>query len=91
MKLFISTTEAGQGWTQASYGCSNDGNSYYVETYSLKGDEVPDVMNDAKTASQFVAGLLNAYFNNLNVVGMSAETICKMGEETNDPNQLKAF
>jgi hypothetical protein len=67
-RLFKSVTVANDnGWLQASFGLSYDGEDYELTTHQLKADEVPRAMTDAKTASEMVAGLLNAYYNKVDV------------------------
>lgn len=96
-KFFKSTTPAkDNGWMQCSFGCSGiDGNDYVLTTHYLKGDEVPSEMNDAKTASQMVAGLINAYYSGVDVSKLEPDVICKMGviedEAVYNPNQKSLF
>jgi len=95
-KLFKSSvTKKADGWPMGFYGNSQtDGEGYALDTHYLKSDEIPEVMMDSKTATEFIAGLLNAYFNDVNVVEMPTEKICVMGviDETRtgiyeNPNQ----
>src|SRR6185369_9473233 len=68
------------GWTQGVFGNSQvDGKDYTLTTHCLHGDEVPEVMNDSKSATEFIAGLLNAYFNKVDVRGIDQDKICLMG------------
>ena len=96
-KLFKSVTqEKDNGWMQCSFGCSSiDSNDYVLTTHYLKADEVPDEMNDAKTASEMVAGLLNAYYMGIDVTKLKPDVICKMGvieeEDSHNPNQKALF
>lgn len=85
-KLFKSATgKTDDGFQQALFGNAYDGHVYVLTTNRLKADEVPDIMSDAATASQFVAGLLNAYFNDLDVHGIDPGLICDMGKVRNEP------
>lgn len=93
---FVSqVAQKAEGWPMGFYGNSCiDGQDYCLDTHNLKADEVPDVVSDAKTCSQFIAGLLNAYFKNQDATKMEPEEICRMGtyvEEEDvpktDPNQ----
>lgn len=90
-KLFVSVeTEKDHGWTQGQFGFSNiDEKDYTLTTHYLKSDEVPNVMNDSKTATEFIAGLLNAYFNRIDVSKTSVEKICDMGVD--DPARTGVF
>ena len=96
-KLFKSIiSKKDDGWMQCSFGCSGiDGNDYVLTTHYLKADEVPNEMNDAKTASEMIAGLLNAYYASVDVSLMEPEAIRKMGvieeEDSHNPNQKALF
>lgn len=90
IKLFRSNTDALSDWLLAIFGLSyTDNLSYFLTTDHLKADEVPDFMQDAKTSSEFVAGLLNAYYTGVNVVGMPEDKVCRIGSDDNDPNQTE--
>lgn len=81
LKLFKSATgKSDDGFQQASFGKSYDGQIYVLTTNRLKSDEVPEVMCDADNASRFVAGLLNAYFNKLDVLLLDESAICELGQ-----------
>lgn len=57
------TEEDDDGWMQCSFGNSSiDGNDYVLTTHYLKVDEVPEQMQDAKTACELMASLLNKHF-----------------------------
>ena len=57
------TQEKDDGWLQCSFGNSGiDGNDYVLTTHYLKADEVPEQMQDAKTACELMANLLNKHF-----------------------------
>lgn len=80
-KLFKSVTnKEDDGWLQASFGNSSiDNQDYVLTTHCLHGDMVPDAMTDAKTASELVAGLLNAFYNSVDVSGMDEAMVREMG------------
>lgn len=94
-KFFKSTTPIkDDGWLQCHFGCSSiDTQDYVVTTHYLKGDEVPEEMNDAKTASELIAGLLNAYYNGINVADMPPDKVCAAGlidqDGHDNPAQIK--
>ena len=68
------------GWLLATCGCSNiDSNDYVIDTNSLHGDEVPPCCSDAMLFSQFVSGLLNCYYNNLETKNLSEKQIIALG------------
>ena len=80
--LFKSETveKAMNDWPLGFYGSSiSDNNDYAICTHYLKADEVPEILQDSKTTSQFIAGLLNAYFKNINVTEMEEADVCRMG------------
>jgi hypothetical protein len=76
----------GQGWPLAfcSGNSCSDFKDWSIETEGLKADEVPDVCNDAKTFSQLVAGLLNAYYNKIETKDLTVEKIIRMGKPQKD-------
>ena len=81
-RLFIGTTPAKDcGWMMCHCGSANqDGEGdYVITTNSLKADEVPDPCNDAKTFSQFVAGLLNAFYNGVDATKFTIDQIIDTG------------
>lgn len=80
-KVFISAqSQKADGWMLAQFGNSAiDGKDYTLDTDNLRGDELPPAMEDPKTATRLVAGLLNAYYNGVSVVGLSEEKVMKMG------------
>lgn len=87
---FRSNTDSSSDWLMCSFGRScSDNIDYHLTSNSLKADEVPDIMQDAKTSSEFVAGLLNAYFAGVNVAGISPEKVCAMGGIEDNPNQTE--
>jgi hypothetical protein len=96
-KLFKSVvSKKDDGWMQCNFGCSSiDSKDYVLTTHYLKADEVPEEMNDAKTASEMVAGLLNAYYMGIDVTKLQPDVICKMGvieeEDSHNPNQQALF
>lgn len=56
-----------------------DGESYAISTNNLKSDEVPDICMDAKSFAEFMAGLLNAYFSDVDALAFDPEKIAEMG------------
>lgn len=95
-KLFKSATgKTDDGFQQASFGKAYDGHVYVLTTNRLKADEVPEVMCDAESASQFVAGLLNAYLNDIDVRGIDPGLICDMGKvdeyQSPKPDSINLF
>lgn len=68
------------GWPMGFYGCSNiDNQDYALDTHYLKSDEVPAAMCDAKTCSELIAGLLNAYYTKKDVTQMSEHEVQRLG------------
>jgi hypothetical protein len=68
------------GWPMGFYGNSGiDGEDYCLDTHYLKADEVPEAMGDAKTCSQLIAGLLNAYYTGKDVSNMEDDEVIRMG------------
>jgi len=81
-KLFKSVIaeKAMDDWPIGFYGNSGiDGKDYAVSTHYLRGDEVPESMMDAKTSSELIAGLLNAYYRNMDVSGMPEAEVRNLG------------
>jgi hypothetical protein len=74
--------KVGNGWPLAfcSGNSMSDFKDWSIETVGLKGDEVPGVCNDSKTFSELVAGLLNAYFNELETKDLTEEKLIRMGK-----------
>lgn len=73
-------TKNADGWPMGFYGNSSiDGEDYSLDTHYLKSDEIPDAMMDAKTCSQIIAGLLNAYYMGKDVTEMEEEEVMRMG------------
>lgn len=90
-RLFIGTTSKNDnGWMMNSCGCSTlDNEDYVITTNYLKADEVPEDCMDAKTFSQLCAGLLNAFYNEIDVSKLQPEEVILMGltpEEKNIPH-----
>lgn len=86
MRYFISTTTV-DGWPMCTCGCSvEDNKDYYVETNGLKGDEVMDECSDAKSFSELVAGLLNAFYFELDVSKMTPDQVRVMGMKSDELN-----
>lgn len=68
-RYFIAVeTKNDNGWMMCAFGCSTiDNNDYTLTTNGLHADQVPQAMCDAKTSAELIAGLLNAYYNGVNV------------------------
>ena len=83
MRLYFKSVvaeKATNDWPMGHYGCSGiDNKDYAVSTHYLKGDEVPGAMNDAKTSSEMIAGLLNAFYMKKDVSSLSEEEVMRMG------------
>lgn len=84
------------GWPMGFYGNSCiDNQDYALDTHYLKSDEVPEAMCDAKTSSELIAGLLNAFYKEVDVSQMSEDEVMRMGvyvEERDvpfNPNQTE--
>lgn len=68
------------GWPMGFYGNSQiDNEDYCLDTHHLHADEVPLPMHDAKLCSELIAGLLNAYYKEIDVSKMSEEEVMRMG------------
>ena len=68
------------GFMMVSTGCScQDNQDYVVTTNGLKSDEVPEHCMDAKDFAQLMAGLLNAFYNDIDVSKLSPDEVMKMG------------
>lgn len=65
------------GFTSGNSGIDNE--DWIVDTNSLHADQVPGACNDAKTFSQLVAGLLNAFYNRIETKPLSEEQLIEMG------------
>lgn len=57
----------------------SDSGDWAVSTYYLKADEVPDACQDAETTAKLISGLLNAFYNRVNVSDMSEEEVMRIG------------
>ena len=92
-----STVKNDDGWLQMSLGNSGiDNEDYVVTTQNLHSTDVPEMMMDAKTASELISGLLNCYFSNVDATKLSAEKIMDLGKEPENldiynPNQIPLF
>jgi hypothetical protein len=68
------------GWPMGFYGNSAiDGEDYCLDTHYLKSDEVPEECMDAKTCSELIAGLLNAFYAEKDVSKMNVADVMRMG------------
>ena len=74
-------TKAADGWMLGfvSGNSAIDGQDWIIDTNSLHADEVPQECTDAKTFSQLVAGLLNAYYNDIETKDLDEITLMNMG------------
>ncbi|HEU4903189.1 MAG TPA: hypothetical protein VFT06_10360 [Flavisolibacter sp.] len=72
----------GTGWPI----CWNTGNDvqdnqdYSIEILGHKADEIPSVLATAKPTAELIAGLLNAYFNGIDVSKLDEKKVCRMGK-----------
>lgn len=74
------TSEKADGWPMGFYGTSCiDNENYVLDTHYLKADEVPGAMMDAKTCSELIAGLLNAFYKGVDVSNMDEKEVQRMG------------
>ena len=73
--------KAADGWMLAFVTGNSwiDGEDWIVDTNSLHADQIPDICTDAKTFAQFVAGLLNCYFNNVDAKDFDETYIASLG------------
>lgn len=73
----------GQDWPLAfcSGNSISDFKDWSIETVCLKADEIPDLCNDAKTFSQLVAGLLNAYYSGIDATKLNEEQLLRSGTD----------
>jgi len=80
-RYFISATAKNDnGFMMCSAGCSAiDNEDYVVTTNYLKSDEVPDTCSDAKGFTELVAGLLNAFYNSVDVSNMEEDAVRLLG------------
>jgi hypothetical protein len=78
------------GWFQMSTGNSAiDMQDYVVTTEYMRIDELPEEAHDAKTFAELVCGLLNAYYNKVDVSSWDSEKVMNCGrpdEETEVPH-----
>lgn len=83
MKLYVKSTtveKSTNDWPLGFYGCSCiDNKDYAIATHYMRSDEVPEILQDAKTTSQFVAGLINAYFRRQETAGLGVDEIMRLG------------
>lgn len=90
IRYFLDTTsKKDNGFMMADCGTSNDGENYIITTNGLHSDEVPDEISEPRTCSQLIAGLLNAFYNDLNVSLMEPSEVIELGlplEEKNIPH-----
>lgn len=81
-KYFKAINEkAADGWMLGfTSGCSQiDNEDWVIDTNSLHADQVPVVCSDAKLFSMLVAGLLNAYYNKVEVKGLTEQQVMNLG------------
>ena len=65
-------------------GCSFNGKDYVVTSNSLHADQIPEECADAQTFSELAAGLLNAFYNGVDVSNMEAADVMRMGKKEVD-------
>lgn len=62
---YVEANTGTEGFPVLGTGCSSiDDNDWHVMTHYLKGDEVPEILMDAKTTAEYVAKLINKDLNN---------------------------
>lgn len=83
MRLYFKSAtveKAGEDWPLGHYGNSGiDGHDYALATHHLRADEVPEPLCDAKTTSEFIAGLLNCYYKKIDATKLKEDEIKRMG------------
>ncbi len=83
-KLFVSVnkiTDSSYNMPMGVFGCSDiDNEDYQLATNALHADEIPDACCDAKTHSELIAGLLNAFYGDYNVVDLTEQQVCDLGK-----------
>jgi hypothetical protein len=72
----------GTGWPLAfcSGNSISDNKDWSIEVLGFHADELRDSWNDAKPFSELVAGLLNAYYNNMETKDMTEEQLIRLGK-----------
>lgn len=72
----------GTGWPVAfSSGNSiSDFKDWSIEALGFHADEMRETWNDAKDFAQLVAGLLNAYYNNMDTREMDEKKLIRLGK-----------
>lgn len=79
-RYFLGTpSKNDNGFMMADCGASNDGENYVVTTNGLHSDQVPDEVVEPRTCSQLIAGLLNAFYSNVDVSKMEATKVIELG------------
>lgn len=83
----------GIGWPLAfcSGNSVSDFKDWSIECLGFKADEVPLEWADSKDFAALVAGLLNAYYNNIDTRVMDEKTVIRLGKplaELNIPHPL---
>lgn len=56
-----------------------DGQDWIIDTNSLHADQVPEACADAQSFSKLVAGLLNAFYNNIETRELDENNLILMG------------
>lgn len=80
-RYFISVeSKDDEGWMMGAFGNSGiDNKDYTLTTNGLRCDQIPQPMLDAKTSTELIAGLLNAYYNGINVADYEEDKVIRMG------------
>lgn len=87
-KIFVATHNDTSGFFMCYTGNSGCcGNDYYVITNKMRLDEIPESCRDASTFAVLVAGLLNAFFNGIDISDKDPELILQMGSPDPPPSQ----
>lgn len=75
-------TKGGTGWPLAfcSGNSISDFKDWSIECLGFKADELQDCWNDAKDFAQLVAGLLNAYYNDMETRIMDEKQLIRLGK-----------
>lgn len=72
----------GTGWPMCftTGNSTEDGKDYSIELLGHHGDEIPQVLSDARPTAELISGLLNCYFNGIDASKMDEKKVCRMGK-----------